>query len=520
VALLDVGLAVAATPNAPVTVTLTPSEVMLAPGGTQVVVAVVANAGAKQISALHLVWYGGVGSGVKVSPPSDDNAAVLANGSKAFVFTVTKSATPTKKSVLTLQTTYRDDAAAVDRVTVTALSVGAAEREAKPEAVVTVDVESAATELQQFRSTDVNLTITNGTAGPRSVTTVTIATPPFVCVTFRGSDALPSCDEQGKDEEPPTLAPSALTIPGGQQASMLFHLTMDRALEPGDAFLVFTVMTSSDSDQSTASTAKAVKLKFAVLGESGFLDAVGVQSVYLLPGLVFAVALWMLVHRVFPKPTGTADDDAPKVWSIESKVVFWVTALPVCLILPVLYPRATDLVLGAPRDYRRAYGFDDIFYVWTLAAVLALAVWLIRWVVPSGIDHLWRRLFVPVPGDSPARLLWKLARSFGSLKRQSVTYTADASPEGRFLRDTDGGKTVVMPRILIAVADQQVMDEVANDHRIRTAWHLSLFRHRRGGRVWYAGNGNVTLVDAAAITVGAARVAIVEVAATVEGGKA
>lgn len=482
------------------------------------VVAVVANAGAKPISAVRLAWHGGAGGGVAVSPTSagGSGTTVLANGSRAFAFTVTRSATPTKKSVLTLQATYRDDASAVDRVTVTALTVGAAEREAKPEAVVTVDAESATAELQQFRSTDVNLTITNGTAGPRSVTTVTIARPLFVCLTFRGSGALPSCDEQEKDETPLTLAPSALTIPGGQQASMLFHLTMENALEPGDAFLVFTVTTSSDSDRSTASTVEVVKLKFAVLGESGFLDAVGVPSVYLLPGLVFAVALWMLVHRVFPRPTGTADGDAPKVWSIESKVVFWVMALPVCLVLPVLYPQATDLVLGAPRDYRRAYGFDDIFYVWTLAAVLALAVWLIRWVAPSGIAHLWRRLFVPAPGDSPSRLLWKLARSFGSLRRQPVTYPS--SPEGRFLREVGGGKTLVMPRILVGVADPQVMDEVAKDHRFRTAWHLSLFRHKRGGRVWYAGNGNVTVVDAATITVGAERVPIVEVAAPVEGG--
>jgi hypothetical protein len=235
----------------------------------------------------------------------------------------------------------------------------------------------------------------------------------------------------------------------GDGAVVHLRVEADHPLQPGSALVVLSVHATDKSDGTKSTIVASQKITFSVLGESGVLQLLGVPALLFVPGLVFVLVLWALWRYVFPRKEFSV---APGL-GLEGKVVMWVFALLPSLAFPFLYPFITDW-LGQGRDYRRAYGLDDILYVWIMAAVAAFAVWgtgvILRFV---GIT-----LFVPQEGQQPSRLVAKFAFRpwHRGLRRRSALY--GKQPEQPViqlvivLRRRVGTKALVTPQIQYGTA--------------------------------------------------------------------
>jgi len=195
--------------------------------------------------------------------------------------------------------------------------------------------------------------------------------------------------------------------------------------------------------------------------------------------------------------------------------VFWVLGLLPSLLLPFIYPPVTQVVLHTRRDYRRAYGFDDILYVWILAAACAFAFWFVGWAVPALARLAWGRLFVPKPSDGPMRVLWKLARRgpFSSMLRLPARYTPPGgAPVPVRVLYARGGHDLVAGTIVYEPNQETIGKQVNEENPLRTALYISWYRGKHDVHVRYARGQVPVLVDAATVTVIGGRTALVEVA--------
>jgi hypothetical protein len=155
---------------------------------------------------------------------------------------------------------------------------------------------------------------------------------------------------------------------------------------------------------------------------------------------------------------------------IEEKVVFWVIAIPIGIGLTFAYHPVTTL-LGIPRDILTSYGLDDILAIWVMAAVAAFFVWALWWIAPLICRRIWRRTFVPQPGDDPVRVLGKLRRRAWLPVRPTVSLKR---PRG-LLRQTGQplltvcvlgethGKTLVSSPVLYGPAEPCIARAVDED---------------------------------------------------------
>ena len=105
------------------------------------------------------------------------------------------------------------------------------------------------------------------------------------------------------------------------------------------------------------------------------------------------------------------------------------------------YPTITSW-FGPAGDYRKAYGLDDILYVWIIAAIAAFIIWFLGVLIRWGC----LRLCIPQENDDPRRLLAKFARRLWSrnLRHRSAMYD-DA--ERVIIVGSSIGKELVTPAI-------------------------------------------------------------------------
>lgn len=473
--------------GAALTVTVHPATAGLASGSETSVVVVMKNGGRTSATDVAIQWRGSTELTVL---PAQSAIGDLAPGASAeAAFTAQRPDHHRGETQAIATVSYRDVASGADRVEVATLVVTDGPDAAAPPSVLTVTAEAAVTELQQYRSTDLILTVTNGT--PLTVTGIEVTVPSFVSVEHRGAEAL-------SGSESPFVVDLDRSLDPGSAVVFVFHLEIEQALQPGKAFVGF-VVTASDDRGDTVSAATSTSIDFAVLGESAFLDAVGAPSLYLVPGLVMGVVVWLAYTRMYPRfAAGGAS------LPLETKVLFWVFAALPSLALPFLYPALTDLV-GPERDYRRAYGLDDILFIWLLAATIGILLW----AIPVGCAKVFQRLFLPAAADAPMQVLWKLARRgpFASLERPVAVH---ASRSVRILRHLWSDRLLVTPVIEYQPPHAKVSTSIAKDRPIRCVVRLAWQRRFHEMTVQYAAGARPVDADDASVTARTAAQSIVE----------
>ena len=166
-------------------------------------------------------------------------------------------------------------------------------------------------------------------------------------------------------------------------------------------------------------------------------------------------------------------------WKFKHKI-----ALLPSLALPFVYPYITGL-FGPSRDYRKAYGLDDILYLWLIAAGLAFVVW------AFGLGVRWwaRRFWIPLEGDRPLRLFAKYAlRPWGNLLRDSATYTNNNNQQQVIVLRDVGDTSLVTPAIgytdgELTAQQQTDLAALIPRHPFRLYWRI---RHTHAGKVTLA----------------------------------
>jgi hypothetical protein len=379
----------------------------------------------------------------------------LAAGGSAIVdVTVTRavytSVSASVEAVLTYKT--RSSSTTIDAASVAVLMVVTPIGSATMTGPIAVTSTLGTAQLVEYQSTDVFFTLTNQSEQPQNLDSAQLYFPQPLTV------QLLSAGKAAPDVMNGTLSISTLGIlEPGDTTIVHLRLTADRPVQPGDALIVLIVRATSRTDGSTSTAVSSQKVSLSVLGESGVLQVLGVPSLLFVPGIVLAVVLWALWTYVYPRRAFTVSPSG----GIEGKVVMWVFALLPSLALPFIYPTITGW-FGPSRDYRKAYGLDDILYVWGIAAIAAFIVWAL------GVVSRWvsLRFFIAQEHDAERQLLLKFARRLWhrNLMCRSATYDTQ---EQVIILGSRVGKTLVTPAIAYT------NNALTNNELTKLARHIS-----------------------------------------------
>jgi hypothetical protein len=449
--------AAAAEPS--LTASFSPGTLDIASGGTRKAELLVTNTGSTPVTDLSCTFTSDDGISVPAAASLPvTSLAVSASTSLAVAVTRAVGA-PAASSVEAVLSYMAGTAAGQHPETVVAsLTVGTPAAPTAPAARLLVTPTLGRAQLVEYQSTDLIFTIANQSDRGETLTSVKLTYPSTLQVTATLADGAATAGSNGS---------LRLAVPGGPLGpgdTDVVHATVSApdAVQPGDALVGLEVSAKDAVDQTTATVVSTQKLTFSVLGESDVLQALGVPSLLFVPGIVMAVILWALWTQVAPRKTFSLQPDGA---GVEGKVVMWVFALLPSLALPFLYPFITSAVLRHRRDYRTAYGLDDILYLWLIAAVAAFVLWGL-WVLLHGLAS-W--LWIPQKDDQPRALIRKFALRPWPWNRNLLRRSALCDEQRvMILRNTHAGP-LVTPAVTYTVsgqgdAERAELDRLIPDH--------------------------------------------------------
>jgi hypothetical protein len=412
----------------------TPRTIGITPGGTRKAVLLLANRSSARLIGLTVTFTSDPGIEVTVTRARH---RLPAGGSEAVVASVTRSpgAPATAAVEATIRYTSIAGRSSTRGAAVAGLAITTAVAAAPAMGPIAVSASIGTAQLIEYQSTDAFFTITNDSDQEQQLTSVVVTYPAFLTVEYLPARGM----KVNRSGDSLVIANVGELAPGNGTVVHL-HIGATQPLQPGGALLVLTVSARGQADNMLTTTFASQKLSLSVLGESGVLQLLGVPSLLFVPGIVFVMVLWALWRFVAPRTSFSLSPGS----GIEGRVAIWVFALLPSLAFPFLYPIVTGLVLGQRRDYRTAYGLDDILYVWIMAATFAVLLWLIAvlgsWLV--------RWLWVPAAADLPRQLLRKYAWRPRPWQRKLTRETAlcDGQQLTVILRER-GATALVSPQI-------------------------------------------------------------------------
>jgi len=491
----------AASAGPALTAAFSPGTLDIASGGTRKAELLVTNTGTTPITGLRCAFTSDDGikatpalpppTGASVSgltcinPPSDiGNAAATASpaidlaagASTGLAVAVTRSVGAPAASSVEAVLTYVTGAAGADppETVIASLAVGTPAAPATPPARLLVTPTLGRAQLVEYQTTDLIFTIANQSDRGQLLTSAMLTYPSTLKVTAILGDGT---ETAGSDGRLRFVIPRGALGPGDTD---VVHATVSApdAVQPGDALVGLQVSAIDAVDRTHSTVVSTQKLTFSVLGESAVLQALGVPSLLLVPGIIMAVILWALWTQVSPGEHFSLQPDGT---GVAGSVVLWVFALVPSLALPFAYPVITGW-FGHRRDYRTAYGLDDILFLWFIAAAAAALVWMFALVVRWGLRKFW----IPQVGDSPRALITKAAlRPWDrSLVRQSAMYNGEQRVI--ILRQTAVGP-LVTPAVAytykgLSEAEETKLAEHSSRHPVR----LALFVRNRKDKVRFS----------------------------------
>jgi hypothetical protein len=429
-----------------ITASVTPGEVGLTPGGSAEGVLLVSNGGNTPAEVRLLARP--ADSSVTVEIP--ERALVGAKSSVPVAFTLTRPAEGSGQDatvVFTVELAPGQDPA---QAAVATLKVKAATSLMLVEAKIEANLEN----INENRPGTAALVITNPRETEVTVTRLAVSAPLAVDVTLTCPDAnvgrlATNAGETSRFTKcPVTIAPRS-------QELLPIELRAEDAVAPGPRSLLARVTATSaggDSQSVVASTTFTVD----VFAESDILKSIGVPIFLLVPGVIIVLIAWFLIRTL---PPWRKIAHGVNIGDVVSKATAAaILGLGVSLLVALVYPYLTDWIWpGTERDYTRAYGFRDFYYVVGYSFLIAFLVWAVAALSFWGV----RWLVLPWPGDDPKTLLRKIGfrgRLGGSTQHPRVT--VDGVGKGLELW-SPGDSTLVVPTM--AVSPGQGAPNLATD---------------------------------------------------------
>jgi hypothetical protein len=413
-----------------VTASVTPAEAALSRGGSATGVLLVSNAGDKPTD-VHIRIHEPDAS-VSVSMPTE-NASVPAKASVALTFTVRRS---TEGSGQDTTVNFVVDPTS-GQTAVTTLKVKAAASLALVEAKIEANLQN----INENRPGTGALVITNLRESGVTVGTLEVSAPLAVVVTLACPGRADLATPAGETSR---FTSCRLSVAPRSQELLPITLEAQDAVTPGPRSLLVQVTATrpgGGSQSVVASTAFTVD----VFAESDIVKSIGVPIFLLLPGVIIVVTAWFLIRTL---PPWRKIAHGVNIGDVVSKAtVAAILGLAVSLAVALVYPYLTTwFVPGAERNYVKAYGFRDFYYVIGYSFVIAFLVWGVAaaafWVV--------RWLLLPWPGDDAASLMRKIGiRGKLGGRTQYPRVTLEGDKKGLEL-GSPGDRTLVVPTIAVA----------------------------------------------------------------------
>jgi hypothetical protein len=421
------------------TVSVTPSEVTLTPGGSAEGVLLVSNGG--DTPAEVRVQPRATDASVTVEVP--DTAAVGLKSSVPVPFTVTRTTEGAAQDATVVFVVDLVPGQEPSQAAVATLKVKAAASPTLVEAKIEANLEN----INENRPGSAALVITNPREAEVTVTTLAVSAPLAVDVTLTCPD--PDVDELATEAgERSTFSECPLAVGPRSQELIPIKLAAEDAVTPGPRSVVVQV-TATSGGEDRQSVVASSNFTVDVFAESDILKSIGVPIFLLVPGVIIVVTAWWLIRTL---PPWRKIAHGVNIGDVVSKATAAaVLGLGVSLLVALIYPYLTDWIYpGTKRDYTQAYGFRDFYYVvaysfgiaFLVWAAAALSFWGVRWLV------------LPWPGDDAKALLRKIGfrgRLGGSTQHSRVT--VEGVGKGLELW-TPGDSTLVVPTIEVTPSPQ------------------------------------------------------------------
>ena len=337
-------------------------------------------------------------------------------------------------------------------------------------AVVAVKVDSVVDRVNENRPGSAMLVVDNAREADARVSSVDVTAPASVAVVLTCPDGTEVQAADGNTSR----KDCAFVVPARDQVILPVTVTTTDSISPGPRSATFRVRAQPQNGPGgTVSVVASMGFAVEVFAESDLLDALGVPVFLLLPGVVIVLTVWLLVARFTPWPT----KERPPVGTVGTVAGTAVIGLGVSLLMAYVYPVMTSWFMpGTRRDYTKAYGFLDFYYVFFHSLVIAIAIWVLALAAYRvRVGYHW--LFVPKAGDEPTALLRKMAflGRFGTTTTLLPKVTVGGAGGVVLRRATTA---LVAPRIVVSIpgTDRNLVDaaeKAVTDGDGWRLWHIA-----------------------------------------------
>jgi hypothetical protein len=393
----------------PQKVELIPATIELPTKGEVETQLILRNKSQQPLKDISVSWFSA--SGVSINPNQLESVATLGPQAETFwTLRLSQSA----DGIVPGNVYFRVNFQTGDVPQVLYATLGVNNRQANEvDQVVSVVPKTSSTLLNEQRPGQVFLVINNKGNQPIRIGTITTRGPDFIKATP---------DMQG-------FAPDAngfVQIAPRDSINVPVQMKVTDAVLPGKHLFIFQVPVEWGAKEylQTASVIAQQEFDVGILGESEILTALGVPSFLILPGFLI-ITSFLLLAKLNRRETLQGES----VLKTGTNPYFWVIAITLAGAMAFLYPVATKLVKGTPRDYLIGYGLYDIVIVWLASVLTGIAAW----VLFELAKHLWSWLFIPAENDDAASVLRKLYLQGLGTSLEQIDVTLDGSTGSVFL---------------------------------------------------------------------------------------
>ena len=355
---------------------------------------------------------------------------------------------------------------------------------------MTVKLESAVDELDEYHSAQLYLVVTNTAAVPVTVTNIELYGPKFVTLTSESAKNI-VLEPQTSRTFPVKAEVTSQAAPGNYRVVLAVDLSWVDGGKPR-----------------TGAVAQAQTLPVSILGQSELLKLMGVPSFLFLPGFLALAAFGFLWIRIAPRP------EHPQQFSVEEKAL---AAVSLSFLAAVAYPWLTH-----GRNYLNGYGWQDVVRVWFGSIAFAVGVWIAVTGVRAFCARVrrWKAerqaraeaeaigLRTPTKNDAPSRMLDRMQDNHVSLPPTQVMVKLGSAPMTRaFLVLPAGGPITdywVAPSIVLTSgaaalgprqwSRDQLVERLAKDETMADPATLAKFLHDAQDSGWVAQWGTADVI--------------------------
>jgi hypothetical protein len=293
------GFVVVATVQAqppPITLSVTPNAVMLAPG-EHMQALVTARISATTVQTITLTAFTDAAINVEIDRPERTGAPML--GDEAWNVSLTRAMAGRPTGTIYFRADYQTQESQGRIVSsVITTSVDIQERvPATIDTVITASLKTSIETLQDQQSRQIFVVVKNISTVPITVTRITSQTLPLITATIEDIG-------EGYRLEPQQSNPFSMTLTAGN------------AVQPGKHLLVVRVDAEWEKagQRTTGSLVLDKDFTVGVFGESAILQATAIPSVMLLPGFLLVTTLILLIKASWKTELLQLDLKKPEFW--------------------------------------------------------------------------------------------------------------------------------------------------------------------------------------------------------------